>query len=100
MYILHIEHPVPDFQRWKQAFDSDPAGRVQSGVQRYWISRAVDDPNHVSIDLEFATEHQAAGLLASMRKVWARVEGQVILNPQARISEVAEAHEYRDVPST
>jgi hypothetical protein len=24
--ILRIEHPVPDFDGWKKAFDSDPVG--------------------------------------------------------------------------
>ncbi len=94
MYILHIEHPVPDFEGWKKAFNSDPVGRVRSGVRRYWISRAVDDPNHVSIDLEFATESEAAGLLAAMRAVWARVQGQIMMNPQARIAEIVETLQY------
>ncbi|MGE5602467.1 MAG: hypothetical protein ACM30E_05425 [Nitrososphaerales archaeon] len=94
MYILHIEHPVHDFEGWKKAFDSDPVGRIQSGVRRYWISRPVDDPNHVSIDLEFASQSEAAGLLAAMRKVWARVEGQIIMNPRAEIAEVVETHQY------
>ena len=76
MYILRIEHPVPDFEGWKKAFDSDPVGRVRSGVQRYRISRAVNDPKYVSIDLEFATEGEAAGLLAAMRKVWSRWKGR------------------------
>ncbi len=94
MYILHIEHPVPDFDGWKRAFDGDPVGRVRSGVRRHWISRAMENPNYVSIDLEFETENEAAGLLAAMRKVWAQVEGKVMMSPQARIGEVVEVHEY------
>jgi hypothetical protein len=35
MYVPHIEHPVPNFNGWKQAFDSDPVGRVKMGVRRY-----------------------------------------------------------------
>jgi len=34
MHILRIEHPVPNFDAWKKAFDSDPLGREQSGVRR------------------------------------------------------------------
>lgn len=44
MYILPIEHPVPDFANWKQAFERDPVGRERSGVWHYRISRAIDDP--------------------------------------------------------
>lgn len=94
MYMLRIEHPVPNFAGWKKAFDSDPAGRIKSGVQRYQIFRAVDDPNYVMIDLEFNTPGEAEALLAAMRQVWSRVEGQVMMNPKARIVESVEAQEY------
>lgn len=94
MYMLRIEHPVPDYNRWKQAFDSDPVGRAKSGVRRYQILRAVDDPNYVMIDLEFDTAHEAEELLNAMRSVWGRVQGTVILNPQARIVEALETQAY------
>ncbi len=90
MYMLRIEHPVPNFDGWKQAFDSDPVGRVKMGVRRYQIARAVDDPNYVIIDLEFDTAAQAEALLAAMRVVWRRVEGTVMTNPQARIVQTVE----------
>gem|GEM_PF-3530213 len=34
MYILRIEHPVPNYTGWKQAFDSDPIGRKKMRVRR------------------------------------------------------------------
>ena len=94
MPILHIEHPVPSFEGWKQAFDSDPVGRERSGVRRYQILRSMDDPNYVMIDLEFDTKAEAEALLAAMRAVWGRVEGSIMMNPQARIVEVVERKEY------
>ena len=94
MYMLRIEHAVPNFEGWKQAFDSDPVGREKSGVRRYQILRAVDDPNFVMIDLEFDTVQQAEALLAAMRVVWGRVAGTIMLNPQARIVEVMETKRY------
>ena len=69
MYMLRIEHPVPDFDGWKKAFDSDPVGREKSGVHRYRVLRPIDDPNYVMIDLEFDTVSQAEALLAAMRVV-------------------------------
>jgi hypothetical protein len=95
MYILRIEHPVPDFDGWKKAFDSDPVGREKSGVRRYQILRPIDNPNFVMIDLEFDTVRQAEALLAAMRVVWGRVEGTIMMNPQARIVEIVEAVEIR-----
>ena len=94
MIMLRIEHPVPNFESWKEAFDSDPVGRRKSGVRRYQILRAVDDPNYVLIDLEFDTTQQAEALLAAMRVVWGRVEGTIMTNPKARIVEIAETKTY------
>ena len=91
MTILRIEHPVPDFERWKQAFDSDPVGRAQSGVRRYRILRSVDDPSYVMIDLELDDPEAAAALLARLRELWSGVD--VMRDPWARIAEVVESEE-------
>lgn len=37
MFVLRIEHPVPDYEAWKRTFDRDPLGRSRSGVRRYRI---------------------------------------------------------------
>jgi hypothetical protein len=94
MYILRIEHSVPDFDGWKKAFESDPVGRKNSGVRRYQVLRPIDDANYVMVDLEFDTASQAEALLAAMRVVWGRVEGKIMMNPQARIVEAVETKEY------
>lgn len=94
MPILRIEHPVPDFDGWKQAFDSDPVGRERSGVRRYRILHDMDNPNYVMIDLEFDSKAEAEALLAAMRGIWSRVQGQIMRDPQARIVEVVESKEY------
>ena len=94
MYMLRIEHPVRDFDVWKNAFDSDPVGREKSGVRRYRISRPQENANYVLIDLEFDTEKQAEALLAAMRVVWGRVQGDIMMNPQARIVEIVEQKRY------
>lgn len=94
MYILRIEHPVPNFDGWKQAFDSDPVGRERSGVRRYQVLRPVDDANYVMIDLEFDTARQAESMLTALRTLWDRVEGTVVMDPQARIVEAVETGEY------
>lgn len=94
MYILRIEHPVPDFDGWKKAFDSDPVGREKSGVRRYRVLRPTDDGNYVMIDLEFEMLNQAEQMLANLRALWGRVQGTVMMNPQARIVEQVETQEY------
>jgi hypothetical protein len=94
MPILHIEHPVPDFNAWKKSFDDDPMDRKGSGVRRYRILRATDDPNCVIIDLEFDSTSQAEALHASLRELWARVQPEGLVGgTTARIVEVIETKE-------
>jgi hypothetical protein len=94
MPVLRIQHSVPDFAGWKQAFDSDPVGRERSGVRRYQILRSIDDPNYVMIDLEFDSKAQAMGLLAAMREVWRGPGSRFMRDPQAWIVEAVESKEY------
>lgn len=94
MYILRIEHPVPDFDAWKQAFDSDPLGREQSGVRLYRVLRPIDDPNYVMIDLEFDSSSKAEALRAGLSELWGRVQGKIIESPRARTLETVESKEY------
>lgn len=92
MHILRIEHPVPSYDAWKAAFDSDPIDREGSGVRCYRILRAIDDPNYVMIDLEFDSASEAEAAHAALRDLWSRVD--VMHSPRARIVEVVESKEY------
>ena len=74
MVVLPIEHPVPSFDAFFQAFDSDPVGRERSGVRRYRVLRPMDNPNYAMVDLEFDNSSKAETFLAAMREVWRRVE--------------------------
>ena len=94
MPILQIEHNVPNYDGWKKAFDSDPIDRKKSGVKRYRIYRPIEDSNHVIIDLEFENLNDAQSTLAKLRNLWNRVEGTVMVNPQARIIDMVESFEY------
>jgi hypothetical protein len=93
MTIVRIEHSVANFERWKQAFDGDPADRRGAGVRRYQILRLHDDPNYVMIDLEFNSVGEAETFLSTMERVWGGPAKGVIQNPRARIAERVEVKE-------
>ena len=95
MYILRVEHQAPNFEDWKKAFDSDPINREKSGVRRHQVTRQVDNPNYVTIDLEFDTVDEAKSTRDALQDVWKRLGGSIMQNPQVRISEVAETKEYQ-----
>jgi hypothetical protein len=95
MPILRIEHPVPDFDGWRAAFDNDPLGREQSGVRRYSVLRPVDDPNYVLVDLEFNSRADAEAMRAALTEMWRRVEAEGLIGSQrAQIVDTVETMEY------
>ena len=91
MYVLRIEHPVPDYDGWKRAFDSDPLDRKGSGVQGFKIYRSVQTPNHVLIDLEFEGLATAEAMLSALRAMWTHVEGTLMSKARAEIVALVEA---------
>lgn len=91
MHILRIEHPVPSFDGWKKAFDSDPLNRRASGVRRYRVYRPAADANRVGVDLEFESAGDAEAMRIRLRELWSRVEGDIMTDPRAEIIEVVES---------
>ena len=90
MPVVRIEHSVPDFEKWKQAFDRDPADRKGSGVRHYQISRLQNDPNHVMIDLEFDSTSEAEAFAQKMQRIWDGPAKGIMQNPRARIADIVE----------
>ncbi|WP_454699913.1 hypothetical protein [Arthrobacter humicola] len=92
MYTLQIEHGIKDFSLWKSAFDRDPVNRAASGVTAHRISRPVDDPHYVVVELDLGSREQAEALLASLQqKVWNSPAAAPALQgaPKTRILESA-----------
>lgn len=69
--ILHIEHPITDFDTWKKAFDQFADQRAAAGVRRHHLQRPHDDDQFIVIDLEFDTTEAAERFLSFLRnQVW------------------------------
>jgi hypothetical protein len=90
MPVVRIEHSVPSFDKWKQAFDRDPADRKGSGVRRYRILRLQNEPNYVMIDLEFDDTAEAQAFVQKMQRIWDGPAKGLMLNPRARIADFVE----------
>lgn len=91
MPMLRIQHTVPNFERWRHAFESDPADRKASGVRRYQVHRGVANPDLVMIDLEFGTVAEAERMLERLRQLWAGPGGAVMRHPEAWIVETIDS---------
>ena len=93
--ILRIEHPVRDYDSWKNLFDSKgPDFRARFGARRYQVLRPVDDPGYVMIDVEFDDRTGASGLLAALRELWGQPGHDVDSDQQARIVKAVEREGY------
>jgi hypothetical protein len=76
MTTVHIENTVHDFDAWKANFDKYERFRAEQGVQSYRVSRSVNDPNEVLVDLEFCDNTAAQAFLPKL--------DQIMNSPQAR----------------
>jgi|tagenome__1003787_1003787.scaffolds.fasta_scaffold18187045_2 hypothetical protein len=95
MVIVHAEHAIRDFDIWKSAFDRDPLHRKDSGVRRYRIARALDDPQFLIMDFEFDDEGAARSFDAALHELWgSRTTAPALLGrPQTRLIRSVEAGE-------
>jgi heme-degrading monooxygenase HmoA len=59
MGVLIIHHKVADFATWKPVYDGHDAIRNSAGLTKGHVFRGVDDPNMVTIVLEFADRAKA-----------------------------------------
>lgn len=89
--LVHLEHPVPDYDAWKVAFDSDPLDREASGVRAYRILRPIDDPARVAVDLEFSDRTTAERFREALLRLWSSGPALAVMrDPIVRIDAVAE----------
>ncbi len=72
MTTLHIEHPITDYDTWRIAFDRLADARRRAGVIAGRVSRPVDDPNYIVVNLDFDTAQHATAFLHFLEtQVWA-----------------------------
>lgn len=72
MSILHIEHPITDFETWAAAFNRFSDARHEAGVRSHRVLRPVDDPCFVVVDLEFDKDEAAVAFREFLQTVvWA-----------------------------
>lgn len=73
MITLRIEHPISDFDTWRQAFARFSEARTNGGVRQQTVRRPLDDDRFVAIDLGFDDEEAARRFEAFLREsVWAQ----------------------------
>jgi hypothetical protein len=84
-------HFNTDYETWKQAFDADPAGRVQS-ASGYSIARGVEDPNDIFVRVEFPSVQAAKDFRERLLGIGVLEAFNVVTPPT--VVEVAETGTY------
>jgi hypothetical protein len=82
---------VPDYDAWKQMFDSDPAGRVQA-AKGHRILRSTQDPNDVFVQVEFASADEANSFRE--RLLASGALDNVTVKTEPTVAEEADAVQY------
>ena len=92
---LRIEHPINNYDVWREAFDRYGQARSNAGVLGFVIHRPVDDPLYVMIDLELPNVTAAQGFAAFLTSsVWSNPDTSPGLAgvPVARVLETMPRH--------
>jgi len=98
MITIVIQHPVADYEAWKQTFDRDPLRRAASGVIGHAIYRT-SDPESVLVLMDFATREQAEVYLPRLDALWKTMTGPLgLARPTAKIYECIETEGHRQPP--
>lgn len=67
---LHVENTVRNFEEWKEVFDKFDRFRAEKKMRAYRMSRLVDDPNKVTIDLDFDSIEDATAFRGALEQIW------------------------------
>lgn len=70
MVTVHVENTVRDFDAWKAVFDKFDRFRVDQGMRSYRMSRRLDDPQKVFVDLDFDSVDEATAFRGALEQIW------------------------------
>jgi hypothetical protein len=85
MGMVVIHHKVKDFAAWKPAYDKHAAARKAAGLSKDHVLRSVDDPNAVTVVLDFSDVGKAKAFAASADLKAAMTSAGVVGKPDIHI---------------
>jgi hypothetical protein len=83
---------VGDYDAWKKNFDSDPAGREESGGKGHRVYRSVANPSEVFVAVEFGSADDAGAFREKLLTSGAL--DKVTVKTEPTVVEEAESVEY------
>lgn len=74
-------HDVPDYGRWKQAFDRGMGVEAHTGMLRHRLFRAADDGDEICVEFDFDTVEHAEAFLGRADEEWLDDAGLTMYPP-------------------
>ena len=92
MATLRIENTVKDFEEWKAVFDKFDRFRADKGMRAYRMSRGIEDPNKVVVDLDFDSVEAATDFRGALEQIWRtpQSQAQVVTHTRPTVYDVVE----------
>jgi hypothetical protein len=92
MATLHVENTIRDFEAWKAVFDKFDRFRADKNTRSYRLSRQVEDPNKIVIDLDFDSVEDAVAFGAALEQIWRtpQSQAQVVTHTRPTVYDVVE----------
>jgi len=91
---LIVQHTVRDYDAWRPAFDAHGSVRAEYGCRSHTIYRDPDNPNDVTILLDYASRERAEEFMKDPSLAEAMQRGGVVSEPSFRWLEEADRATY------
>jgi hypothetical protein len=87
---VRMRYELDDYDAWRRVFDGDPLDRRGSGVRSYRISRNVDNPSAVMVDLDFETVDAAKAFHARLQELLSDPSMPTMANAETIVAETTD----------
>ncbi len=96
MFALHVATVTDDYGRWHDAFAQAEGFRAGAGVTAYRVTRNLDDPTKVYVDLGFCAKEQAEHFIGVLQNVWDSNRSRCVARGHDRpqVREILDVHQY------
>jgi quinol monooxygenase YgiN len=89
-----VQHRVRDFDAWLPLFKEHRAVREQYGCRSHRVYRGLEEPNEITIVLDFPTRERAEAFYQEPSLREAMERGGVVSEPRAVFVEEADVADY------
>jgi quinol monooxygenase YgiN len=92
--IVIVQHHVRDFEAWQPVFEDHRPSREEYGCTGHLVYRGLDDPNDVTVILQFLSRERGEAFVRDPSLKKAMERGGVDSEPRTTMLDEVEAADY------